>query len=473
MKSNTPPLRFLTSAALLFSLGSCTLVGPDHSIPESEGAASFKGSSSDYATRLSRNWWKIFGDGKLNSLMADLQSGNFDLRAAEARRNQAYAALGISRSQLYPQVFSDGSVTRNRVTESDRFGGVGAGGGGGNNYFTNYQVGMQLGYEIDLWGRVRRIVEASRAEATAADLSVDQVRLSLQAQLARSYFAMRFLDSEAAVLRQALETRQETLDLATSRFEGGATSELDVAQADSELAVTRAQLVALEAPRAALENAVAILAGRNPSNFSLPANAFERPAPTISPGSPASLLGRRPDVFVAERNLAATSARIGVAEADFYPRVSLIGTGGFSSVDSSDFLKWSSREFSIGPQVDLPLFQGLRRKADFELAKQKHEEALAIYQQTVLQAFGEVENALAARRGSNKEIAAQQASVAAAKRSFDLSGFRYKEGVSSYLEVVDSQRELLNARRLEVQARGRSYEATVQLIQALGGGFTK
>ncbi len=474
LKTIPSPLHFVASATLLFALGSCTLVGPDHSIPESEGAASFKGDSSDYATRLSRNWWKIFGDGKLNSLMTDLQSGNFDLRAAEARRNQAYAALGISRSQLYPQVFSDGSVTRNRVTESDRFGGGGAGGGGGgNNYFTNYQVGMQLGYEVDLWGRVRRIVEASRAEADAADLSVDQVRLSLQAQLARSYFAMRFLDSEAAVLRQALETRQETLDLATDRFEGGATSELDVAQADSELAVTRAQLVALEAPRAALENAVAILAGRNPSNFSLPNSTFERPAPTVSPGSPASLLGRRPDVFIAESNLAATSARIGVAEADFYPRVSLIGTGSVSSVDSSDFLKWSSREFSIGPQVDLPLFQGLRRKADFELAKQKHEEALAIYQQTVLQAFGEVENALAARRGSNKEIAAQQASVAAAKRSFDLSGFRYKEGVSSYLEVVDSQRELLNARRLEVQARGRSYEATVQLIQALGGGFTK
>ncbi len=453
------------------------MVGPDHSIPESEGAASFKGGSADYSTRLSRNWWKIFGDGKLNSLMAELQSGNFDLRSAEARRNQAYAALGVSRSLIYPQVFSDGSVTRNRVTESDRFGGSGnnrsGGGGNSSNYFTNYQIGMQLGYEVDLWGRVRRIVEASRAEATAAELSVDQVRLSLQAQLARSYFAMRFIDSEAHVLEQALETRQETLDLASDRFEGGATSELDVAQAESELAVTRAQLVALEAPRAALENAVAILSGRNPSNFNLSTGAFDRPAPRVSAGSPASLLGRRPDVFIAERNLAATSARIGVAEADFFPRVSLIGSGSLSSVDSSDFLDWSSRQFTIGPQVDLPLFQGLRRKADFELAKQKHEEALADYQQTVLRAFGDVENALAARRGSNKEINAQQASVDAAKRSFDLSEIRYKEGVSSYLEVVDSQRELLNARRLEVQARGRSYEATVQLIQSLGGGFSK
>lgn len=464
----------IASGLVLLSLASCKLVGPNHSIPESEGASSFKGGSSDYATRLSRNWWKIFGDGKLNSLMAGLQSGNFDLRAAEARRNQAYAALGVSRSLLYPQVLSNGSVTRNRVTESDRFDGGGNGGGGSaGSYFTNYQVGMQLGYEVDLWGRVRRIVEASRAEATAAELSVDQVRLSLQAQLARSYFAMRFIDSEAAVLRQALGTRQETLDLASDRFEGGATSELDVAQAESELATTRAQLVALEAPRAALENAVAILAGRNPANFNLPSYPFGKTAPGVSAGSPARLLGRRPDVFIAERNLAATSARIGVAEADFYPRVSLLGSGGLSAVDSSDFLKWSSREFSIGPQVDLPLFQGLRRKADFQLAKAQHEEALATYQQTVLQAFGDVENALAAKRGAAKEIAAQQTSVAAARRSFDLSDIRYKEGVSSYLEVVDSQRELLNARRLEVQARGRSYEATVQLIQALGGGFSK
>ncbi len=407
--------------------------------------------------------------------MADMERGNFDLRAAEARRNQAYASLGVDRSILVPHVLSQSSANRNRVTESDRFGGGGGGGGGGSapNYFSNYRVSMSLGYELDFWGRVRRIVEAGRANADAAEVSVDQVRLSLQAQLARNYFAMRFLDSEAAVLNQALETRKETLGLTKDRFKGGKTSELDVARAEAELASTRAQLVSLQAPRAALENAIAVLTGKNASNFSIAAAGITRRAPGVPAGSPTKLLGRRPDVFVAERNLAASSARIGVAKADFYPRVSLIGTGGFSSVDSGEFMKWSSREFAIGPQVDLPLFQGLRRKANLAKAKAQHEEALANYQQTVLTAFADVENALASRLGAVNEVAAQQDSITATKKSFDLSNVRYEEGVSTYLDVVDSQRELLSARRFEVQARGRSFAATIQLIQALGGGFSK
>ena len=449
-------------------LCSCKLVGPNHSVPDSEGASSFKNASGDFSSRMDKRWWRAFGDGQLNSLMADLEKGNFDLRAAEARRNQAYAALGVDRSKLAPEVLSNSSATRNRDSENSRGGG---GGGSLDTYYSQYNVGMSLGYEIDLWGRVRRLVEAGTANATAAEVSVDQVKLSLQAQLARSYFALRFLDSEAAVLGEALGTRRESLDLAKDRFEGGKASELDVARAESELAATRAQIVAIQAPRASLENAIAVLAGRNASNFSLAADPITGAAPSVGAGSPAQLLGRRPDVFVAERKLAASSAKIGVAKAAFYPRISLIGTGGLSSISPSDFLKWSSSEFSVGPQVDLPLFQGLRRKADFALAVAQHEEALADYQQTVLTAFADVENALAARRAANNEIAAQSDSVAAAQKSFDLSNARYKEGVSSYLEVVDSQRELLSAKRSEVQARGRSLEATVLLMQALGGGF--
>ena len=455
------------TAAVCLALASCQPVGPNHSKPASEGAGSFKDSSSAFSARMDKRWWRTFGDGKLNSLMSDLEGGNFDLRAAEARRNQAYATLGIDRSQLAPQVLSDASVSRNRGSESDRGGGF----GGMETYYSQYRVGMQLSYELDLWGRVRRLVEAGQANTEAAEASVDQVKLSLQSQLARSYFALRFLDSEAAVLEQELGTRQETLDLANNRFVAGKTNELDVARAKSELAVTRAQLVSLQAPRAALENAIAVLAGKNASNFSIRPEAITGGPPNVPAGSPAQLLGRRPDVFAAERKLAQSSAEIGVSVSNFYPRVSLIGTGGLSSIKSSDFLKWSSTEFAIGPEVDLPLFQGLRRKADYRLAVAKHEEALANYQQTVLAAFADVENALAARRAANNEIAAQNESVEAARKSYDLSNVRYKEGVSSYLEVVDSQRELLNARRGEVQARGRAFEATVMLMQALGGGF--
>ncbi|MFD2256079.1 efflux transporter outer membrane subunit [Luteolibacter algae] len=463
-------LRMLAAPTILaLTLSSCKLVGPDHSVPSSETAASYKNGSNDFSKRLSTNWWKVFGDSKLNSLMGNLQSGNFDLRAAEARRNQAYAVLGVNRSELFPNISAQGSAQRSRSSENDRAGSF----GGAQSYYNQYNIGASLGYEIDLWGRVRRLVESGQANAAAAEVSVDQVRLSLQAQLARNYFAMRFLDSEIEVLREALDTRNETLALATDRFKGGKTSELDVARAESELASTRAQLVSLEAPRASLENSIAILVGRNASNFSIAPSAIKGGAPRVPAGSPAQLLGRRPDVFVAERRLAASSAEIGVAQAEFFPKISLIGSGGVSSVNSSNFLNWSSSAFSVGPQVDLPVFQGFRRKANVELAVARHEEALAGYQQTVLTAFADVENALASRRGADKEISAQADSIKAARKSFDLSDARYKEGVSSYLDVVDSQRELLNARRTEVQARGRAFEATVQLIQALGGGFSR
>ncbi len=415
---------------------------------------------------MDKRWWRVFNDGKLNSLISDLESGNFDLRAAEARRNQAYASLGLDRSQLFPQPVGNASVMRNRDSESNPDGGMGA-----KTYFTEYRVGMSLAYEIDLWGRVRRLIEAGQASTEAAEAAADQVKLSLQAQLARSYFALRFLDSEAAVMEQELGTRQETLDLENNRLEGGKSSELDVARAKSELAATRAQLVGLQAPRAALENAIAVLAGKNASNFSIKPAAITGAPPSVPAGSPAQLLGRRPDVFAAERMLAQSSAEVGVAAAEFYPRVSLIGSGGLSAIDSSDFLKWSSGEFSIGPEVELPLLQGQKRKATHDLAKAKHEEALADYQQTVLTAFADVENALSSRRAANNEVAAWNDSVNAARKSFELSNERYKQGASSYLEVMESRRELLDARRDEVQARGRAYEATVMLIQALGGGF--
>jgi len=445
------------------------MVGPEHSVPEMESAKKFKNFNPDYSSRISKNWWRTFGDSELNSLMANIEKGNFDLRAAEGRRNQAYAALGIDRSLMYPQVMSGASASRNRGTESDR-GGMA---GGMQTYYNDYRVSMSLGYEIDLWGRVRRIVEAGEANSSAAEISVDQVKLSLQTQLASSYFALRFIDSESAVLEQALTTRKESLDLARDLFNAGKSSEVDVARAEAELASAKAQLVSLQGPRASLENAIAVLTGKNASNFSIAKKTITHNAPSVSAGTPVELLGRRPDVFMAERMLAASSAEIGIATAQFYPKISLIGSSGLSSIKSSDFLKYSSSEFSIGPEIDLPIFQGLRRKADLALAKAKHEESLATYQQTVLVAFADVENALASRRAAINEIAAQQDSVAASKKAFELSNARYREGIASYLEVIDSQRELLNAQLNEVQARGRSFAATIQLMQALGGGFSK
>jgi outer membrane protein, multidrug efflux system len=458
-----------SALALCFFINSCAMVGPEHSAPEMESAKKFKGFNPDYSSRISKSWWRTFGDSQLNSLMADLEKGNFDLRAAEGRRNQAYAALGIDRSMLYPQISSNASASRNRSTESDRD----IVPGGMRTYYNDYRVSMSLGYEIDLWGRVRRIVEAGQANVSAAEISVDQVKLSLQAQLASSYFALRFIDSESAVLEQALTTRQESLNLARELLKAGRSSEVDVARAEAELARAKAQLVSIQSPRASLENAVAVLSGKNASNFSVPKKPFNQNAPSVSAGTPIELLGRRPDVFIAERKLAASSAEIGIATAQFYPKISLIGSSGFSSIKSSDFLQYSSSEFAIGPEIELPVFEGWKNKSTLALAKANHEEALANYQQTVLVAFADVENALAARRSAINEISAHQESVNASNKSFELSNTRYREGFSSYIEVIDSQREMLDAQLSEVQARGRSFAATVQLMQALGGGFSK
>ena len=356
-------------------------------------------------------------------------------------------------------------MERNRTSENDLFGSA------FRQISTTYQTSAVFGYEIDLWGRVRRAVEAARADADAAEINIEDVRLSLQAQLAQNYFSLRFIDSEAAVVREAVEARKDTLKLARGRFEGGSTSEVDVARAETELETTKAGLVALEAPRARLENAIAVLAGKNPSSFSIASGTIDKLPPRIPSGIPAELLDRRPDVLAAERTLAASNARIGVAQADFLPRISLTGSGGLSSISTSDFLEYSSRKFSIGPEVSLPIFRGGILRISEARARYEHEEALANYEKAVLNAFADVETSLAARSSADREVAAFEKAVVAAGKSFELSDFRYQEGLTSYLEVLDSQRERLNAERTQVQALGRSYEATVLLIQALGGSF--
>lgn len=457
------------SAGAAIVISSCAPFGPDHLIPESERVEFYKTANQEYTARTGEKWWTIFNDSKLNSLISSLEKGSFDLRAAEARRIQAYSTLGLDRTQLYPALSGSGSATRNRISENDFM----AAQGGPAIYYNQYRVGLSLSYELDLWGRVRRLIESSRAETAAAEVTVDQVKLSLQSQLASSYFAMRFLDSEAAVLNKSLTTRRESLKLAKELFEGGSSSELDVARAEVQLTNAEAQLISLEGPRASLENSIAVLIGKNPSNFSISPSAITRNAPRISAGTPASLLGRRPDVFIAERTLAAASAQIGVTEAKFYPKLSLIGSSGLSSLNSSTFLQFSSSQFAIGPEIELPVIQGNRRDAAVNRSQARQREALAQYQQTVLSAFADVENALVDRRSASREMAALKKSVTASQRAFDLSNTRYKEGVASYLEVIDSQRELLSSERSEVQARGRSFAATVRLIQALGGGFRR
>ena len=337
-----------------------------------------------------------------------------------------------------------------------------------------FRAPLDLSYEIDLWGRVRRGFESARAEAQASLAAFYNVLLTLQGDVAQNYFAVRALDAEIATVTGTVDLRKEQVRLVRSRFEGGIGSELDVARAETELAMTEAEAASLAQRRNELENAIAILVGSNPSAFRLPAvgtNGWNPQPPAIPAGLPADLLERRPDVAEAERQLASANARIGVAKAAFFPVLSLTGSGGYVSGDIDSLFKWDSRTWSIGPSLSLPLFAGGRNRANYKRSRAAFEEAVAHYRQRVLVAFGEVENSLSGIRHLIDQAAAQQRAVANARRAAELATDRYRSGIVSYLEVVDASREALQAERADAQLAGQRLIAAVQLIRALGGGW--
>src|SRR5213076_2660573 len=294
--------------------------------------------------------------------------------------------------------------------------------------------------------------------------------------VAQNYFALRALDAEIATVAGTVDLRKEQVQLVRSRFEGGIGSELDVARAQTELATTEAEAASLAQRRAELENAIAILVGGNPSSFRLSAlgtNEWNPQPPGIPAGLPAELLERRPDVAEAERQLASANARIGVAKAAFFPVLSLTGSGGYVSGDIDSLFNWESRTWSIGPSLSLPIFAGGRNRANYKRSQAAFEEAVARYRQQVLVAFGDVENSLAGIRYLTDQAAAQQRAVANARRAAELATDRYRSGIVSYLEVVDASRDALQAERANAQLAGQRLITAVQLIKALGGGWTE
>ncbi len=289
---------------------------------------------------------------------------------------------------------------------------------------------------------------------------------------------MRALDAEIATVNSTVGLRKEQVQLVRSRFEGGIGNELDVARAETELASTEAEAFALAQRRAELENALAVLAGESPTTFQLAALAeanlkWNPQPPTIPAGLPADLLERRPDVAAAERQLAAANARIGVAKAAFFPVLRLTGSGGYVSGDIDNLFNWDSRVWSIGPSLSLPIFAGGRNKANYRRSQSAYEETVANYRQRILVAFGEVENSLAGIRHLGDQAAAQQRAVASARRAAELAGERYRAGIVSYLEVVDANRATLQTERILAQLAGQRLTAAVQLVKALGGGWSE
>jgi len=427
-----------------------------------EGAPWKEAAPADALAR--EDWWQIYGDPALNELQKRAGTANQDLKAAVARVDQARAAARISEAERLPRIDFDSAASRSRTP--DALAPLKQG-----YSSTLLRVPFDLSYELDLWGRVRRSVEAATAEyqATAADF--ESIRLSLHADLARNYFALRALDAEIALLQRTVELRRQNLRLVESLFKNGQVGRLDVARAETELATAEADAAGLQRRRAGFEHAIAVLVGEAVANFSLPPAPLDLEPPAIAPGLPSFLLERRPDISAAERQMMAANARIGIAEAAFFPVVSLTGSAGWASDELSSLFNWGNRAWALGPFVSLPVFDAGRNRAALEGARAAWEESVAIYRQQVLVAFGEVEDALSDLRHLEDQSAALRQAVTSARLSAELSGKRYRAGLVSYLEVVISERSALVAEQLAAQVQGQRLQASVSLIKALGGGW--
>lgn len=415
------------------------------------------------------NWWELFGDAHLNALETNAIAGSQDLKAALARLNEARATARVAHADLLPSVSFNPSYQRQRYSPNQNppFGDLTA---------NSFSVPLDLSYEIDLWGEVRRGFESAHADAQASLAEYYNVLLSLQANVAQDYFSLRSLDAEIATVTRTVALRHEQVQLVRSRYEGGIGSELDVAQAETELATTEADAAALAEQRDQMENALAILVGQNPADFHLAAlpesdtNWHPQP-PTVPAGLPADLLQRRPDVAQAERQLAAANAKIGVAKGAFFPVLTLTGSGGYLSGEVNSMFDWSSRTWTFGPSLSLPIFAGGRNRANLQHAHAAFEESVALYRQRVLVAFGDVENSLSDIHHLADQAAAQERAVENARRAADLATDRYRSGIVAYINVVDAEREALNNERANAQLAGQRLVAAVQLIKALGGGW--
>ncbi len=485
-----PILLFFLSTTVS-ALAALPSVGPDYVKPSAPTAAAWRdaGDSSEWknaapADAIPRGaWWKLFNDPVLDGLEQRALAANQDLRAAAAGVEQARAAAGFARSAYWPQVAANGAAGRERtsVTVDNPL---------PSAVTTSYRVPFEATWELDLFGRVRRLTESTRAEADASAAEFESVRLALTAEIATDYFSLGAIDREIAILNDTTALRRRALELVQARVKSGVAMDFDAARAETEVASSEAESAALLNRQAALQNALAVLSGEPPSAFSFAGSADGPPAshpnggraarapgsalpvPSAIPaGLPAELLERRPDIAAAERSLAAANARIGVAKAAFFPAISLTGSAGFASGDIDRLAESDSRIWSIGPRLYLPIFQGGRNRANLARSEAAFAESVAIFRQRVLVAFREVQDALTATRLLAEQAAAQDRAVASARRAVTLAQKRYDSGFVPFIEVIDAHRTSLSVERGSAQLAAERLNTSVALIKALGGGW--
>ncbi|HXC42382.1 MAG TPA: efflux transporter outer membrane subunit [Candidatus Dormibacteraeota bacterium] len=469
--SENPQVRLMLLALTLGVTG-CA-VGPKYRPPVIEAPPGYK-EVGDWKPaqpndqNLGGDWWTVFQDPQLDALEQQINVGNQNLKAAEAQFQQARAAVRYNRADYYPTVTAGPSATRTRISGNSPTSSILRGA-----TYNDFVLPVDVSYQADVWGRVRKNVESYReqAQASAADLAT--INLSMHADLAIDYFQARSLDAEEQLLNSTVTQYEQALQLTQSRFEGGIASEVEVEQAKTQLQTTRAAAIDVGVARAQFEHAVAILIGKPPAEFSLPPLPLTAPPPHIPVSVPSELLERRPDIAAAERRVASANAQIGVAKSAYYPTISLGASGGFESSSITTLLNGPSGLWSFGLSAVGTLFDGGRRHALTDQARAAYDFQVSTYRQSVLSGFQQVEDNLAAVRILENEAKVQNEAVIAAQNSLNLSITRYKGGVTSYLEVITAQSAALTDEVTAVNILGRRMANTVLLIQALGGGWDR
>ncbi len=455
--------------APLLLLTSCNLA-PKYLAPAPKLPAQFKTSGpwriakpSDHTER--GNWWSNFHEPKLSELMQQAETANPNLEVALHRVEEAQALARADRAELFPSL--DLNVSSKRTRSS----GTVQGSSSAGRTITRHRGALDAGYELDFWGSVRNQARAGAAEAEAEAARYRNVLLSLQGEIALNYFALQAQDAGVDLLQRTILIRQKAVDLARSRFNQGDAAQLDVAQAETELASAESEAIGLEKRRAELEHAIALLLGKTPSEFSLPSRALQGAPPTVPTSVPSDLLERRPDIAASEREMAAQNARIGIARAALFPSVKIGANAGLETSFLDQLSKASSKVWGVGPEMHLPIFDAGKRSAEVDASKAVYEQTAARYRSTVLTAVREVEDALSGIHVLARQSAAQTRTVEAAQRTVDLAQKRYAAGLVAYFEVLDAQRTLLRSEVEAVRTKGEHFLSTVLLIKALGGGW--
>jgi outer membrane protein, multidrug efflux system len=459
-------------AILTVVLPGC-LVGPNYARPEVERPVAFKSGTAAAQPEppIRPDWWRLYCDAQLDQLIAMAHESNQDIRQAVARVDQARSLARIAASYLLPTVTADPSYTRTRTSanRASEFTGEPV---GQSTVFNDWLLPLDLTYEIDVWGRLRRGAEASvaQAAASAADLAV--VRLTVATDVATFYYMLRSLDAQDQILRETVAAYAEQVRLVSAQLKHGLVSPIDLYQAQAQFDATRAQWRDVQRARADVEHALAVACGRPASSFSVPADPLlEASPPAVPAGLPAQLLTRRPDVAEAEENVIAFNAQVGVATAELYPTFTLTGLAGFESASLGDLLNWRSKIASIGPSISIPIFQGGRLRNNLAAVKAQYQQAAAAYVKQVLIAYSDVEDALTDLHALTDEVDRMREAVEASKGYVRIAHIQYKQGLINYLVVIDAERTLLTNQLTLSQNMNQQMAASIHLIKALGGGW--